>query len=103
MARLEGLAEATATTTAKTGTDWSGIIGSAIPALVAARNQDKVMRLNMQREAQGLKPLDIENYQPGVKVGIDPNTRKLLMAVALITVLGFGGVMYASSRKKGKA
>jgi len=103
MARLEGLAEATATTTAKTGTDWGAVIAQVLPGVVAARAQDKVMRLNIQREAQGLKPLDIENYQPGVKVGIDPNTRKLMMAMALIAVLGIGGVMYATSRKKGKA
>lgn len=99
MAALGGLGADTPAKT--TGTDWGAVIASAIPAVVAARNQDKVMRLNIQREAAGLKPLDIENYQPGVKVGIDPNTRKMLIGLGLATILVIGGVMYNNRSKRG--
>lgn len=99
MAALAGLGAVAPAKT--TGTDWGAVIASAIPAVVAARNQDKVMRLNIQREAAGLKPLDIENYQPGVKVGIDPNTRKMLIGLGLATILVIGGVMYNNRSKRG--
>lgn len=82
--------------TQKTGTDWGAVIAQVLTGVVAARAQDKVMRMNIDREARGLKPLDIENYQHGVKFGIDPGTRKML----LVTVLVIGGAMYAGRNKK---
>lgn len=99
MAALLGGLGATAPGTS--GTDWAEIIKSAIPAVVAARAQDKVLRLNIQREAAGLKPLDVENYQPGVKVGIDPNTRKMFLGLGLATILVVGALAY-SKRKGGR-
>lgn len=100
MARLAGLGEVAPATTQKTGTDWGAVIAQVLPGVVAARAQDKVMRMNIDREARGLKPLDIENYQPGVKVGIDPGTRKMLLGLGLVTVLVIGGAIYSGRNKK---
>lgn len=94
MARLGEVA----TPTTKTGTDWGAVIAQALPGVIAARNQDKVMRENIKREKAGLPPLNIENYQPGVKVGIDPGTRKMLIGLGLITVVGVGAAVYFGSR-----
>lgn len=69
--------------TTTTGTDWGAIIGRALPAVIAARHQDKVMRENLKREKAGLKPLDVDNYKPGVSVGLD---KKTLMVIAAIVV-----------------
>lgn len=75
-----------------TATSWADKIGTVIsqvtPTLVAARAQDKVLRLNIQREAAGLKPLDVESYKPGVKVGIDRQTL-LIIAALVVAVLLF--------------
>lgn len=73
-------------------TGWADKIGTVIsnvaPTLVAARAQDKVLRLNIQREAAGLKPLDVESYKPGVKVGIDRQTLMIVAAI-VVAVLAF--------------
>lgn len=64
------------------------IVGDVAPALVAARAQDKAMRLSIQREAAGLPPLDVESYKPGVKVGIDKSTLMVVAAI-VVAVLAF--------------
>lgn len=69
--------------TTKPATDWGGIISQALPAVIAARHQDKVMRENLKREKAGLKPLDVESYKPGVTFGFD---KKTLMVIAAIVV-----------------
>lgn len=89
-------APVTTTPAAAGGFDWGSLVSSTVPALVAARRQDQVMKLNIQREAKGLKPLDVENYQPGVKVGIDRGTRNMILAGIAFTVLVIGGVAYAT-------
>lgn len=82
---LNGLGNAPATTS------WADKIGKVIadvaPAVVAARAQDKVLRLNIQREAAGLKPLDVESYKPGVKLGLDKSTLMLVAAVVVAVLL----------------
>lgn len=100
MARLAGLGEVAPATTQKTGTDWGAVLPSVFTGIVQARYTDKVLRENINRERAGLKPLDVENYQAGMKFGIDANTRKMLMGLSLVTVLVIGGVMYASRTKK---
>lgn len=80
MAALADATGATPTTTAGSGgTDWGALIGNVLTSAVAARRQDQVLKLNIQREQQGLPPLDVENYQPGVKVGLDKGTRTVLI------------------------
>lgn len=69
-------------------TDWAALISNTLPAVIAARNQDKVMRENIKRERAGLKPLDVDNYKPGVKVGLDKGTLLLIGAV-VVAILFF--------------
>lgn len=73
--------------TATTKTDWAGIISGALPAVIAARNQDRVMRENLSRQRAGLAPLDVDAYKPGVKVGLDKGTLYLIAAVVAAVLL----------------
>lgn len=85
---LNGLGNAPATTS------WADKIGKVVadvaPALVAARAQDKAMRLSLQREAANLPPLDVDKYKPGVKVGLDKSTLMVIAAI-VVAVLFFRG------------
>ena len=104
MANLNGVAAPAAMPTA-TGTDWGAILAQAIPAVVQARYQDKVLAENLRREKAGLPLLDAENYQPGVKVGIDPGTRKMLIiggSLAAGTLLIMFFATQAGNKKKGR-
>lgn len=92
MASLRGLSEVAAP--AKTGTDWGAILTSAIPAVVQARHQDKVLTENLKRERAGLPPLNVESYQPGVKVGLDPQTRGLILKIGLGVAALIGAGLY---------
>lgn len=80
------------------GLDWGALVSSAIPAALAARRQDKVMKLNLEREQKGLPLLNVENYQPGVRVGLDKGTRNMILTGVVVTVLVLGGVAYAARR-----
>lgn len=74
-------------TTAPARTDWAAFITQALPAVISARNQDRVMRENIKRERAGLAPLDVDAYKPGVKVGLDKGT--LLMIGAVVVAILF--------------
>lgn len=101
MASLHGLGNLPATTaTTQPAPTWAQALPSLATALVQARYQDKVLRTNLEREKAGLPPLDIEQYQPGVKVGLDPNTRKMLLGAGLLVVLAIIGAAAMRSRKK---
>lgn len=76
-------------------TDWAATISNILPAVIAARNQDKVMRENIRRERAGLAPLDVDAYKPGVKVGLDKGT--LLLAGAVVVAVLF---FLLASRKR---
>ncbi|MDF2446971.1 MAG: hypothetical protein K0S46_2207 [Moraxellaceae bacterium] len=81
---------------------WMQALPSIANAVVQARTTDKVNRINLDREARGLKPLNAESYQPGVKVGIDPQTRQLIFAGIAVAVLGAVLVASIRTRKSGR-
>ena len=84
---LDGLGNVPATTTAKT--DWAAMFSQIVPAAIAARHQDKVMRENFKREKAGLPALDVDAYKPGVKVGLDKGTLVLIAAVVVAVLFYF--------------
>lgn len=88
------------TTKAAAGTDWGQIAQQALPGLIQARYLDKVLAENLRREKAGLPPLDVEKYQPGVKVGMDPQTRGMIGwgVAGLLGLLGLGMFWRRGSR-----
>lgn len=103
MANL-GVLSAAEVAAAQTGTDWSAVFANAIPALVQARYQDKVLKENLSREKAGLPLLNTENYQPGVKVGIDPQTRKMVLIVGglIVSAALVAFLISQANKKKGR-
>lgn len=79
---------------------WASALPSLATAVAQFRYQDKVLRTNLDREKAGLKPLDVEQYQPGVKVGIDPGTRRMVLGGIALAVLG--AIIAAAITRKGK-
>lgn len=65
--------------TGETGFDFSG--------LLTAFNAEALYLTNLERARRGLAPLSPSTYQPGVNVGIDPNTLLLVGAGVLAIVL----------------
>lgn len=96
MARMLG--DATGATPATTaGSSWTDLIKAAVPTLVAARYQDKVLAENLRRAKAGLPQLDVADFQPGVQVGVDKNTRNMI-GMGFLFLLATGGIIYAVTR-----
>lgn len=98
MAALADATGATPTGSATTGSSWADMFKQAVPALISARYQDKVMKTNLKRAQQGLAPLNVEDFQPGVKVGLDPSTRNMVIG-GIVGLLALGGFAIASRRR----
>lgn len=71
---------------------FQSILGSAAQAAtqyLTLKQQQELLRIQTQRAAQGLPPLDVSQYTPGVSVGIETGTRN-----TLLWVLGAAGAVY---------
>ena len=78
---------------------WGDLFKQAVPALIQARYQDKLLSENFKRAQQGLPPLSSDEFKPGVTVGLDSGTKALLggaAAVASLTALA----IVASRRRR---
>lgn len=63
--------------------DWLTQIVQAGTAYLTYEQQRDLLKLNTQRAAQNLPPIDVAQYTgAGVNVGIAPSTRQTLMWVA---------------------
>ena len=51
------------------------------------KQQKDIMDIQTQRLAQGLPPLDVSQYAPGVQVGVDSSTKNMLL---------IGGIVFAA-------
>lgn len=58
-------------------------------AYLTAEQQRDLLRIQTQRAAQGLPPLDVSQYTPGVSVGLETGTRNTLLMVAAAAGLVF--------------
>lgn len=86
------------------------VIKQAAPAVLAAKQQKDLQKLNVLRAAQGLPPLDTAAYAeasaPVVKVqgGMDAGTRKMMWGLGLggLCLLGFGVYVYSNSNSNNR-
>lgn len=67
-----------------------------IPTLVTGLTSFQISQLNIARAKKGLTPINASAYGPQVAVGLNPQTRNLVMYGAL----GIGAVILMSALKK---
>jgi hypothetical protein len=75
-------------TTAPPPSSWMSSISELAKVYLTTSAQKKMWDLQMKQAQAGLPPLDLEQYQPGVSVGVSKGTQNLLMWGAL----GLGAV-----------
>jgi hypothetical protein len=51
---------------------------------IVLKQQKELMDIQTQRLAQGLPPLDVSQYTPGMSVGMDSGTKRTLLIAAAI-------------------
>lgn len=63
----------------------------ALPTVVMADTQRRLLNIQIDRAKKGLAPLDVSQYGMGVNVGLSPQTIQMLMfgGAALIAVYWF--------------
>jgi hypothetical protein len=71
-----------------TGTDWAGLVTSALTTLQTYQ----LNQINVERAKQGLPPINTSAYGTGVNVGLNPQTQQLVIygGLALLAVLLIG-------------
>lgn len=80
---------------------WYQQILNALPGLattyLSIEQQRDLQRLNLQRAAQQLPPLSIDDYAPQVQAGLTKSTQNTVLLVAA----GIGGALVLSALLKG--
>lgn len=59
--------------------------------------QKELMRIQNERARQGLPPLDVSQYAPGVQVAVSQSTERTVLTVAVIGVVGL--IAYGALRR----
>lgn len=101
--------------------DWRGVVSSftstvkeLAPAYIQARQQKKIMDVQLDRAAKGLPPMEVEHYTPAIKIApeITPQTEQAITRVASETIkssankllipaaIGLGLVLVMMQRKR---
>lgn len=85
------------TATGNNETPWyTQLFSNAVDAYktyLTVDQQRELLKIQNQRAAQGLPPLDVSQYTPGVNVGIASDTQRTLMLVA-----GAAGVLWLAGK-----
>lgn len=77
--------------------NWSGLFSNVVtavkdiaPTYIQARQQKKIMDMQLDRAAKGLPPANIEDYTPSIKIAptITPETEQAITRVATKSVTG---------------
>jgi hypothetical protein len=61
------------------GQSWTDSLLAALPILATTAQQRQLLQVQVDRAKQGLPPLDTSQYAIGAQVGMDANTRNLVM------------------------
>jgi hypothetical protein len=71
---------------------WYDALARLLPVMAATYQQKQLLSVQVERARQGLPPLDVSNYAPGVNVGLDEKTQRLLIigGVVALAVLAYG-------------
>lgn len=77
--------------TGSSGQPWWQTALAALPTVVMADNQRKLLNIQIERAKAGQPPLDMSNYGLGVNVGLSPDVQKILLfgGAAIIAVMLF--------------
>lgn len=60
------------------GESWIDSLARLLPVLATTEQQRQLLKIQTQRAAQGLPPLDASQYGVGVNVGLSSDTKQLL-------------------------
>lgn len=81
------------------GFDFNSILSNLsniVTTVVQAEAQRDLLRMNLDRAARGLPPINAQQYMPGVNVGVADDTKNLVY----IGLAVFGGVALISALSK---
>lgn len=94
---MMGEATAIPTATGTNDTPWyTQLLSNAADAYktyLTVNQQRELLAIQNQRAREGLPPLDVSQYTPGVNVGIASDTQRTLLMIA-----GGVGVLFLASR-----
>jgi hypothetical protein len=71
-------------------------VTQAATAYLTLDQQKELLRIQNERARQGLPPLDVSQYTPGVSVGVEASTRNTALLVVGLLV---GGMILAKAIK----
>jgi hypothetical protein len=80
------------------GENWYDSLARLLPTLAATYQQKQLLDVQVQRARAGQPPLNVSNYAPGINVGVNQDTQKLLVYAAL----GLGALFVFSTFMKNK-
>lgn len=83
--------------TAVQGDDWLTNLTRLGTVLVMTNQQRELLDVQLDRARQGLPPLDLTAYQPGVSVGLSDDSKKFI-GWGIAGVLAFMLLQQAGSR-----
>lgn len=75
-----------------TSETWYDALARLLPVMASTYQQKQLLSVQVERARQGLPPLDVSQYAPGVNVGLDEKTQKLLIygGVAALLLFAWG-------------
>lgn len=73
---------------------WYDALARLLPVLASTYQQKQLLSVQVERARNGLPPLDVSQYAPGVNVGLDEKTQRLLIigGVVALGLLAWGAV-----------
>jgi hypothetical protein len=76
---------------ASSGQSWIDSLAAAVSTVAATYQQKQLLDVQIQRARQGLPPLDVSAYAPGVRVGLSEDTQRMLVigGVAALVLLAW--------------
>lgn len=69
------------------GWDFSNVLENLtqlVGVVLQGKTQHDLLQMNLDRARNGLPPINAQQYMPGVNVGVDDGTKKMLIGVAAI-------------------
>lgn len=70
------------------GESWVDTLGRLLPVIASTYQQKQLLDVQVERARNGLPPLNASQYAPGVAVGLNTDTQKLLIGIAVALLVG---------------
>lgn len=68
------------------GESWVDTLQKVVPIIAQGYQQKQLLDIQVSRARAGLPPLDPSSYAPGVNVGLNPDTRNLVLILGGLAV-----------------